>query len=334
MMRGPTVGLSLYVPPERIAAEASAAEEAGFDEIWLGEDFFDVGGIAAAGLALGGTARGVVGLGVLSTAVRHPALLAMELAALGRAHPGRLIAGIGLGDPEPLRTIGVSPRSPLSLMRESVSTIRLLLRGDRIVGRGGEVSLAYPAPIPIHVGAVGPHMLRLAGETGDGTVLSTGTGPAYVEWARRRLAEGRVGGLDGHRVTALTFISAADTTKHARSAIELPLARLLAKPVFRPVIRHSGLGSAAEQAAGGGPEALRAAFGPEWIDAFAVAGDPPTCAARIRALHAAGADAVILCPWGGAPGCAQLVSTDVLGALRSGEERLNQARPGYSRPHS
>jgi alkanesulfonate monooxygenase SsuD/methylene tetrahydromethanopterin reductase-like flavin-dependent oxidoreductase (luciferase family) len=316
MTSEPTIGLSLYSRPERIAAEAAAAEEAGFDEVWLGEDFFDTGGITAAALALGATSRVVVGLGVLSAAVRQPALLAMELAALGRAHSGRFIAGIGLGDPEPLRVIGASPASPLSLIRESVSTIRALLRGERIGGRGGEVALAYPVPIPIHIGAVGPRMLRLAGETGDGTVLSTGTGPAYVEWARRRLAEGRGGSLDGHRVTALTFISAADTTETAREAIQGPLARLLAKPVFRPVVRYSGLGSAAEQAAGGDPEELRAVLGPEWIDAFAVAGDPPACVARIRALHAAGADAVILCPWGGAPGCAGLVSTEVLGALR------------------
>ncbi len=110
--KAPLLGLSLYCPPEDIVAQAAVAEEAGFDEIWLGEDFFDTGGITAAALALGATRRVTIGLGVLSAAVRAPALLAMELAALGRAHPGRLIAGIGLGEPAPLGIIGQLPESP------------------------------------------------------------------------------------------------------------------------------------------------------------------------------------------------------------------------------
>jgi len=311
----PLLGLSIWCPPEDVAAEAAAAEQAGFDEVWLGEDFFDAGGIAAAALALSATRRITIGLGVLSAAVRHPALLAMELSALGRAYPGRLIAGIGLGDPEPLGVIGALPASPRALLREGVATVRALLRGER-VGAAGGVALAYPAAVPVHIGAVGPRMLRLAGEAGEGTVLSTGTGPAYVEWARRHLAEGRGGDLSRHRVTLLTFIALADTVEAAYGAIRGPLAGLLAKPVFRSVVRYSGLGEEAERAAEGGPAAMEEALRPEWIDAFAVAGDPGACVARIAALHRAGADAVVLCPWGLAPASAARLGQEVLPEVR------------------
>lgn len=318
MTGAPILGCGVWCPPEEAAAEAAAAEQQGFDEVWLGEDFFDSGGIAAAALALAATRRITVGLGVLSAAVRHPALLAMELSALGRAHPGRLIAGIGLGDPDPLGTIGALPESPLALIRDGVSTVRALLRGDRVAASGGDISLSFPAPVPAHVGAVGPRMLRLAGEVGEGTVLSTGAGPEYVAWARRRIAEGRGGDLAGHRLTVLSFASVAATTAAAQEAVRRPLARLLAKPVFGGLVRHSGLGEEAVAAAAAGPESLHAALVPEWLDAFVVAGDPWRCVERIGALQRAGADAVVLCPWGEAPDCAGLIRREVLPALRGG----------------
>jgi 5,10-methylenetetrahydromethanopterin reductase len=313
----PVLGLSLYCPPEDIAAQAAVAEEVGFDEIWLGEDFFDSGGIAAAALALGATHRLTIGLGVLSAAVRAPALLAMELAALGRAHPGRLIAGIGLGEPASLGMIGQLPESPLALVRECVTTVRSLLDGGRLVGRGGDLALAHPAPLPIHVGAVGPRMLRLAGEVGDGTVLSVGSGPTYTKWATARIAEGRRGNLGGHRVTVLAFISMAATREEAYRSIEASLAGLLAKEVFRPVVRYSGLGEEATAAATEGPTALRQVVGPDWVNTFAVVGDPTACVKQVRALQRAGADSVVLCPWGDSPVSTSFLARELLPALRA-----------------
>jgi 5,10-methylenetetrahydromethanopterin reductase len=49
-------------------------------------------------------------------------------------------------------------------------------------------------------------------------------------------------------------------------------------------------------AADGGVEALSATMPDRWIDDVAVVGTPEECAAAIRALGAAGADAVVLVP--------------------------------------
>ena len=57
-------------------------------------------------------------------------------------------------------------------------------------------------------------------------------------------------------------------------------------------------------------------FGPDWVQAFAVVGDPPECAAGIGALRRAGADCVVLCPWGSVPGSEELVVREVLPAVR------------------
>ena len=94
MSRG---GLGLVIgsaiAPEHVPSSAATAEQCGFDEVWLAEDFFFTGGISGATLALGATSRITVGLGVVSAMVRHPALLAMELSTVTSVHPDRLIAG-------------------------------------------------------------------------------------------------------------------------------------------------------------------------------------------------------------------------------------------------
>jgi alkanesulfonate monooxygenase SsuD/methylene tetrahydromethanopterin reductase-like flavin-dependent oxidoreductase (luciferase family) len=86
------VGLVLgsEIPPERIAGMARTAERSGFGELWLAEDCFFTGGISGAAIALGATETMPIGVGVVSAVTRHPAILAMELATLARAFPGRL----------------------------------------------------------------------------------------------------------------------------------------------------------------------------------------------------------------------------------------------------
>ena len=75
-------------------------------------------------------------LGIVSSVTRHPAVTAMEMATLGRAFPGRLTAGIGHGVPAWTQQMGVYPRSPLSVLREVVTTIRRLLEGETVEPAG------------------------------------------------------------------------------------------------------------------------------------------------------------------------------------------------------
>ncbi|HZZ45834.1 MAG TPA: LLM class flavin-dependent oxidoreductase [Pseudonocardia sp.] len=94
------IGLLLgsTTPPERIAELARAAEEAGFGELWIPEDYFFLGGIAASAIVLGATQCIPVGVAVVSSVVRHPALLAMETATLSRAYPAVTTTdGTGIG---------------------------------------------------------------------------------------------------------------------------------------------------------------------------------------------------------------------------------------------
>ena len=136
-------------------------------------------GIASAAAALAWTGRLTVGIGLLPVPLRNVALTAMEAATIDRLFPGRIRLGVGHGVQEWMGQVGVRAESPMTLLREYVVALRQLLAGDRVTTQGryvhlDGVALDWPpsAPVPIHVGAVGPRTLRLSGEVGDGTILT------------------------------------------------------------------------------------------------------------------------------------------------------------------
>src|SRR5262249_25636925 len=199
-MRTPAVGLVLgtAIPPEQMREAAAAGERLGYDELWLLEDYFFVGGVSAASVVLGATERIPVGIGIVSAMVRHPAVLAMEIATIARIYPHRLRPGIGLGAPAWLDQMGLRPKTQLTALRDCVTAIRALLAGQT-VSQGAffkfdRVRLAYPpdAPTPIYMGVLARKGLVLSGEISDGTILSVLAGEAYVAWAGQQVEAGRV----------------------------------------------------------------------------------------------------------------------------------------------
>ncbi len=308
MTQDRAIGLVLgsAIAPSDLAAAARTAEQGGFDEIWLAEDFFFTGGISGASLVLSATERTVVGLGVVSAMVRHPALLAMEISTISAGYPGRLTAGVGLGVPGWIRQMGLHPRSPLTAMRESVSSVRRLLAGETLDGNGKvfdfhDVTLTYPetgVPTPIHMGVTGPKMLRLSGEIADGTVLSVAASHEYVQWARERIDEGRrLGGRSGpHRITLFAIYSVADDPQQARRAVRGPLSfyKSLGANALTDVYGNSEqLRSLIDS---GGYEAVRQGMPDQWIEDLTIAGSPQEVAAKIESFYEIGADCVALFP--------------------------------------
>jgi len=115
-------------------------EDRGFDQLWLSEDYFFLGGISSTVAALQATKSIPVGLGIVSSVVRHPAVTAMEIATTARLFPGRLMAGIGHGVPAWTQQMGVYPASPLTAMREAVTAVRRLLDGETLTEDGNYFS--------------------------------------------------------------------------------------------------------------------------------------------------------------------------------------------------
>jgi 5,10-methylenetetrahydromethanopterin reductase len=320
------VGLVLgsALAPESLPRLSRLSEELGYGELWFAEDYFFTGGISGAAAALAATERIPVGLGVVSAMVRHPALLAMEIATLDRMFPGRLHPGIGTGVPAWMRQMGVKPSSPLSALRESVTSVRRLLDGEEVSLEGrcfhlDRVRLTHPPAtrVPLYMGVLAPKTMQLSGEIADGNVLSVLSSPQYVHWARERIAAGMAeAGRDGaRRLATFAFVSVGRDGAAAKAALREPMAFYLAADGGNALTDAYGISEElnAMLAGGGGAEAVARAMPDAWLDDLAVAGEPDECAEKIRRLLAAGSDSVVLFPLAGdAEEIIRTVAADVL----------------------
>ena len=185
------------VPPEQIGEKARWLEGLGYSHIMIPEDYFYVPALVGATLALQATETVPVGTSIVSGLVRHPAVLAMEIAGISRAFPGRFRPGIGLGLPDWLRQMGIMPAKPVAALRESVSSVRRLLAGETISVDGkhfslDQIGITHPATehVPIAMGVSGPMLLSLAGELADTTLFAASAGVEYFRFGRERVEKG------------------------------------------------------------------------------------------------------------------------------------------------
>jgi 5,10-methylenetetrahydromethanopterin reductase len=277
--------------------------------VWVVEDLSFAGGIATAATALEATRHLRVGLGILPSMVRNPVFAAMELAALSRLHPGRVIGGIGHGMQDWMATAGARPGSPLTALEEVLASVRRLLDGETLTVEGRYVQLqgiklSFPPRqrIDLLAGVRGPRSISLAGRVCDGVILAEPLSPAYVRWARGLLDEAAArAGRDRPTIVAYTWLSVSDDASLARERV-LPMLASVPGGLSEPSVRRSlktlefgqdllaAIDSAADQ------EALARVLRPEWVDQLSVTGTPSDCAQAIARLAQAGADRIVVAP--------------------------------------
>jgi probable F420-dependent oxidoreductase len=143
------------------------AEAAGYDDLWTGETN-GADGFTPLALAAAWTERVRLLTGVVNPYTRGPSLLAQTAASLADASGGRFVLGIGSSSPAIVERWNEVPFvKPLSKVRDTVQTLRPVLRGERGVG-GFKLETAPQHEIPIVIAALRDRMLRLAAEIGDG----------------------------------------------------------------------------------------------------------------------------------------------------------------------
>jgi len=163
-----------------VVAIARAAEQAGFDSIWLGDHLlyrgddrlergpWDVWTQLAALAAA--TERVKLGPLVACTAFHPPGLLARMAASVDEVSGGRLVFGIGAGWNEAeFRAFGIPYDRRVSRFEEAFEIVRRLVAGERVTFRGRfhevEDAVLLPPParrIPLMIGANAPRMLSIA----------------------------------------------------------------------------------------------------------------------------------------------------------------------------
>ena len=162
---------------EAVVDQMRAAADAGFATAWSGQAFgWDALTIAAvAGAAVADIA---VGTAVVPVPQRHPIVLAGQALTAQAAVAGRLTLGVGVGVGVMVSEMfGLPSDRPVQRMREYLTVLGPLLRGDSVDYHGetltavGAVTVPGGVPAPsVLVAAMGPRMVRLAGELADGAV--------------------------------------------------------------------------------------------------------------------------------------------------------------------
>jgi alkanesulfonate monooxygenase SsuD/methylene tetrahydromethanopterin reductase-like flavin-dependent oxidoreductase (luciferase family) len=162
-----------------------------------------------------------------------PLALAVQAATVGQIAEGRFVLGIGTGGYGPAfwSSVGL-PNRPIAVMRDYLTILRGLLKGERVTYEGPAVqvrgaTLRYGgmrvdlAPVPIFLGALGAQMVRLAGELADGALLNWAT-PQRIVQCRQMLGEGAArAGRDPSQLqlTMYVRICVDDDVEAARQAL-------------------------------------------------------------------------------------------------------------------
>ena len=176
--------------PDTLARRARAAEEAGFESLWVGDhialplDAEDpptqprLEAVIAVTHLAALTTRVRLAIGVLVLPQRQPVLLAKQLASIDVLSKGRLIVGVGVGYVEPeLRALGASLADRGARTDEHLAAMLALwdeptpsfdgrfVRFDGVLQRPQPVQRPHP---PIVVGGHSLSALRRAVRVGDG----------------------------------------------------------------------------------------------------------------------------------------------------------------------
>jgi F420-dependent oxidoreductase-like protein len=264
---------------EEIIQRAGRAEADGFTSLWFTSG--DAGGDPLVAMALAGRATAAIELGtaVLQTYSCHPVLQATRAAAVAAAIgvPGRFTLGVGPSHQSMIESrLGTSYATPGRHTEEYVQVLAGLLRGEEVSFDGqefqvhaGPLDLPGGAEIPVLVAALGPRLLRVAGQYTAGTALWMTNAVAIEQHVapliRRAAADA---GRPAPRIAAGLPVAVHDDVAEARAAAAEQYASYGDLPNYQRILERGGLASPGDAA---------------------IVGDEASVTAQIQALFEAGA---------------------------------------------
>jgi F420-dependent oxidoreductase-like protein len=226
---------------------------AGFERAWMAQlnSWDALTTLAVIGREVPGIALGTA---VVPTYPRHPMMLAGQALTVQAAIGNRLSLGIGPSHRFIIEDqFGYSFEKPARHMREYLSALAPLLRGEAISYQGetlkaeGAVSVPGAASPSLLIAALGPVMLRLAGELTDGTITAW-TGPITLAdhivpvLTRAAAAAGRA----DPRVVVGTLVSVTADAAAARELVNERFGMAGQTPSYRAMLDREGVSSPAD----------------------------------------------------------------------------------------
>lgn len=283
-------------------AYAKIADDLGYQQCWVAEDYFFAGAFTMATACAANTKNINIGIGVLNPFTRHPALIAMEAAALYYFSGGRLTLGLGSSNKIWMeKQMGIPFTKIIKNLSECMSIIKAMLKEDSASFEGDIFQISDARlrvkgceDLPIFLGVKSENLLRLAAAEADGILLSSGTSLPYVKWAKERLAEGaeKAGrDLKEFAVAAYLIFSIDEDRALARNRCRERIAYYMGLHGDHPILRCTGM--TAEEIM-----PFREAFlagslrtdlvTEKMIDTFTVSGTPDECREKLQCLLDAG----------------------------------------------
>jgi len=242
---------------DKVVHQAKQAEDEGFTSLWYASL---VTGDPLVAMAIAGreTSRIELGTAVLQTYPCHPMLQANRAAsvvdAMGR---GGFTLGVGPSH-QPLveDVLGLSYDHPGRSTEEYVKILVAILRGADVDLAGADWSahtagrtVAPAHPVPVLVSALGPRLLRLAGEVADGTVLWMAPPRAVGEHVAPKVnAAAAAAGRAAPRIVAGLPVAVHDDVVEAREAAAASSGMYAGMENYRRILELGGADSPAAAA--------------------------------------------------------------------------------------
>jgi probable F420-dependent oxidoreductase len=285
---------------------AREAERLGYADGWTSE----VDGIDGFSplAVVGGSTQMRVGVAIANVYTRGPATLAMTAAGLAEAVQGRFCLGIGAGSQAIVEFWnGGKFEHATTRVREMVQVLRPIFAGERVVFRGKTLSVdgfrisrTPTYPIPIHVAALRPPMLRLAGSLGDGCIINwLSAEDVRKSVAVVREAAGQAGkDPDSVEISARIFVCVDPPSADAELGVRRHINFYLNVPVYREFQKWLGrtevltpMWSAWDA---GDRKGAVAAVAPQVMKDLIVWGSPEEMRAQVQQYLDAGVDTAFL----------------------------------------
>ena len=295
-------------------ARAIRAEAAEFDDVWMpdAEGMHDPVTLAAA-MAVS-TTRLRLCTGIVPVFNRPAPVLANAVSVVSSLAPGRFVLGLGSSTSNMVdRWYGVPFRSPLAHVREYVTLLRAIFAGEktnflgRCVRSQGFRLQDLPAPsVPIHLGAMGPKMLQLAGELADGVILNDFTPPDRFDYALTQIDIGarrsgrRVEDLEIVKRNAVVVTRDDEELAAARDFFRRHCAFYASAPVYQETMIRLGYAEAVAEVRAGYASRDRArvtaAITDDMLSRIFLFGSAGDCRSRLRKQYVQGVQTVVVSP--------------------------------------
>ena len=306
------VRLGLTLPlggAQDAVSQAQAARACGYEELWLAE----VGGgdvYALAGALSVGVPGMRIGTAVVPAQTRAPMVHAMAALTLSQLTAGNFILGIGLSSPNIVRDWGGQPYDrPLTRLREHIEVLRKMLAGERVDYEGKTLRAkrfrlggAPVGAVPLYLGALNEHSLRLTGALCDGVVLNMVPERALPQILGAVRAGAEAAGRDVGQLEVVSrlHVMLTDDAAMGRELVRNVFGAYAATPGYNRCFEWIGFADEARRIrecfARGDRAGVAAAVTDELCESMAVIGNADTVRARLRAYAEQGVDVCVVNP--------------------------------------